>query len=100
MKLKLTLSALLIAGVPMAAQAGQAPALTMQLNEPLAYSGQATSPSAETHAPLTASSAAIENQGASAAMAKARARLEAQHRHVTDIELTVDPLTPAREATT
>ncbi|MBF7053110.1 hypothetical protein IOC61_07215 [Halomonas sp. KAO] len=93
MSLKPMLSALLIAAIPMAAQAGQAPALTSQLNEPLATQ---QAPAQET---VMSVSGPIENEGSSTAMAKARATLKAQHRQATNIELTGDPLTPAKKAT-
>lgn len=94
MKLKPMLSALLITALPMAAQAGQAPALTMQLNEPLA-----TTQGASAQETVVNVSGPVENQGNSTAMAKARAALEAQYHQTTDIELTGDPLKPAKEAT-
>jgi len=96
MTLKSIFPAVLIAAMPMAAQAGQASTLTLQLNEPLSNSSSFQG-TATNVPPL---SAAIEREGSSAAMAKARAHLEARYHRVTDIELTGDPLKPAREATT
>lgn len=94
MSLKPMLSALLIAAIPMAAQAGQAPALTSQLNDPLATTQQAPAQEAVINV-----AGSIENEGSSTAMTKARATLKAQHRQATNIELTGDPLTPAKKAT-
>lgn len=91
------LTAILLTTVSMAAQAGQASVLTQQLNEPLAPYVQGTAGQAWSDVPVAER---LEQGGSSAAMAKARARLAAHHRQVTDIELTGDPLTPAREATT
>ncbi len=99
MKLKLTLPALMIATIPMNAQAGQASVLTMQLNDPLATSHQTTSQGNEAHVPMMDVSGAIGNDGNSTAMAKARAILNAKHHHATVIEVAGDPLKPAREAT-
>lgn len=99
MKLKPTLSALIIAAIPMAAQAGQASVLTMQLNEPLSTSSQTTNQGAEAHVPVVGFSGAIGNDGNSAAMAKARDTLNAKDHHTQAIEVAGGPLTPAREAT-
>lgn len=99
MKLKPTLSALMIATIPMAAQAGQASVLTMQLNESLATSHQAASQGNDAHVPMREFTGAIGNDGNSTAMAKARATLNAKHHHATVIEVAGDPLKPAREAT-
>ncbi|SDN94252.1 hypothetical protein [Vreelandella arcis] len=100
MNLRPTLSALIIAAIPMAAQAGQASELTMQLNEPLSTSSQVADQDSQAHVSVMDISREIENEGKSAAMAKARAILNAKHQHKTDIEVTGDPLQPAREATT
>lgn len=99
MKLKPTLSALMIAAIPMAVQAGQASVLTMQLNAPLSTSSQTTLRSAEEHVPMMDFSGAIENDGNSTTMAKARANLNGEHRDRTGVELTGAPLRPSRNAT-
>ncbi|MDR5875734.1 hypothetical protein LPL18_015475 [Halomonas sp. CUBES01] len=100
MKLKTTLSALVIAAVPMAAQAGQASERTMELNEPLQTAGQVTHQDAGTSVSVMDVSQGIVSEGDSTAMAKARANLQANYQHETDIELSADELAPAREATT
>lgn len=99
MNLKPTLSALIIAAIPMAAQAGQASVLTLQLNEPLSTSSQATRQGNEAHVPVVAFPGAIENGGTSAAMAKARAMLNAEDDHTQAIEVAGDRLKLARKAT-
>ncbi|MDX1464663.1 MAG: hypothetical protein R3215_03060 [Halomonas sp.] len=100
MNLKPTLSALIIAAIPMATQAGQASTLTMQLNEPLSTSSQATSQGNEAHSPMMDVPGAIENDGNSTAMAKARATLNAKDHHTSVKKVAGDSLKPAREATT
>ncbi|KGE76792.1 hypothetical protein [Halomonas salina] len=100
MKLKTILSALAIAAIPMAAQAGQASALTMQLSEPLSTSSQAISQGNEAYSPVVDVSGAIENNGDSTAMAKVRATLNAKNHHVSVKEVAGDSLKPARDATT
>ncbi|MDW7748326.1 hypothetical protein [Halomonas sp.] len=99
MKLKPILSALMIAATPVVAQAGQASVLTMQLNEPLSTSRQATGQGNEAHVPMMDVSGAIGNDGNSAAMVKARATLNAKDHHTRSIEEAGDLLEPAREAT-
>ncbi|WP_280553704.1 hypothetical protein [Halomonas sp. 25-S5] len=99
MKLKPILSALMIAAIPVAAQAGQASVLTLQLNEPLSTSRQATRQGNEAHVPMMDISGAIGNDGNSTALAKARATLNAKDHHTQAIELAGGPLTPARKAT-
>lgn len=100
MKLRTTLSALVIAAVPMVSQAGQASERTMQLNEPLKTTGQVTHQDAGTATSVMDISQDIVSEGNSAAMTKARANLQAKYQHETDIELSADELAPAREATT
>ncbi|WP_275289006.1 hypothetical protein [Halomonas elongata] len=100
MKLKPMFSALLIAALPIAAQAGQASALTMQLNEPLSAPSQAADQDIQHHAAMADVSSDIVADGGSDAMAKARLKLRAEQQHKTDIAVSEDPLAPAREATT
>ncbi|MCL7928635.1 hypothetical protein [Halomonas llamarensis] len=101
MKLRTTLLALVIAAVPMVAQAGQASERTMQLNEPLKASSQAIHQNADTAAVSVmdvSQKSVIE--GDSTAMKKARIILKAKNQHETDIESSADQLEPARKATT
>lgn len=99
MNLKPTLSALIIAAIPMAAQAGQASVLTLQLNEPLSTSSQATRQGNEAHVPMMDVSGPVGNDGNSAAMSKARATLNAKDDHTQAIEVAGDRLKLARKAT-
>ncbi|QRG26782.1 hypothetical protein [Halomonas binhaiensis] len=93
MKIKLIIPALLIATLPAIAQAGQATARSMQLSEPLSTEqSQAT-------APLDSTSNLVE-QGSSAAMSAARAKLDAtQQTHESNVAATANQLQFAREAT-
>ncbi|MFM9269220.1 hypothetical protein ACJ7V3_03010 [Halomonas elongata] len=99
MQIKPMLSALLIAALPLAAQAGQASALTMQLNEPLSTASQTEDQEIQGHAPIADASSDIVADGGSAAMAEARLKLRAQQQHKTDIAVTGNPLGLAQEAT-
>ncbi|WP_069384871.1 hypothetical protein [Halomonas caseinilytica] len=94
MKAKLMTASLLLAALPLAAQADPATERTLQLNEPLTAVSQ--------HAPATQADASSDlvAEGGSDAMAKARLKLRAQQQHETDIAVTGDPLAPARKATT
>ncbi|WP_069383942.1 hypothetical protein [Halomonas caseinilytica] len=99
MKFKPMFSALLIAALPLAAQAGQASALTQQLNEPLSTASQTEDQKIQGHAPVADVSSVLVAEGSSAAMTKARLKLQAKQQHTTDIAVTGDPLALAHEAT-
>lgn len=93
MKIKLIISALLIAALPAIAQAGQATDRSMQLSEPLSTEqSQAT-----THLGSTSN---LVEQGSSTAMSAARAKLNAtQQAHESNVAATANQLQLAREAT-
>ncbi|MCO7248048.1 hypothetical protein [Halomonas sp. Mc5H-6] len=99
MKLKTTLSALVIVALPMVAQADPATERAIQLSEPL-KTGQVTQQDADTSVSVMDLSQDIVSEGDSAAMKKARASLRAGNQHETDIQLSADQLELARQATT
>lgn len=80
MTFKPTLAALLIAAMPVAAQAGQASALSMQFSEPLSAVQQGTAQSVSGVETLRGLASAFEHADQSAAMAESRARLNARYR--------------------
>ncbi|MDT8893443.1 hypothetical protein RSO41_02140 [Halomonas sp. I1] len=96
MKTKLMTASLLLATLPLAAQADPASERALQLGEPLSAVSQ-HAPTAQIQADPSAD--LVAGSG-SAAMAKARLKLRAQQQHETNIAVTEDPLKPAREATT
>lgn len=92
MNIKLTLSALLIAALPLAAQADHAAERALQLNQaPLA-------PRQLVAQPLRPTIGTIEPGGDSAAMQQARSALQARPVE-TRFATTADGLGPARDAT-
>ncbi|SEM80763.1 hypothetical protein [Halomonas caseinilytica] len=96
MKAKLMTASLLLAALPLAAQADHATERTLQFSEPLSAVSQ-HAPTAQVQADASSDLVA---EGGSDAMAKARLKLRAQQQHETDIAVTGDPLAPARKATT
>ncbi|USZ51104.1 hypothetical protein [Halomonas sp. DN3] len=80
MTFKPTLAALLITAMPVAVQAGQASALSMQFSEPLSAVQQGTAQSVSGKETLRALAGALEHADQSAAMADSRARLNAMYR--------------------
>ncbi|MDN3556947.1 hypothetical protein [Halomonas maura] len=92
MNTKLTLSALLIAALPLAAQADNAAERALQLNQaPLA-------PLSQNARPVHQKIETVEFDGDSAAMQQARANLKARPIE-TRFAATADGLAPARDAT-
>ncbi|GKW47931.1 hypothetical protein [Halomonas sp. NCCP-2165] len=101
MTIKPTLAALLIAAIPMAAQAGQATALAMQLSEPLSAVQQADTHSISGDGAVRDIASAYEHADQSTAMAESRARLNTRYRdsEVNSAKLTSAGLQLARNAT-
>ncbi|ALM51721.1 hypothetical protein [Halomonas huangheensis] len=94
MKIKLITASLLLAALPLAAQADPATERALQLSEPLSAS---TSGNDVYQMPTDVLSHVIAD-GSSTAMAKARLNLYAQQQGATNIEVDGDPLQLAWDA--
>lgn len=88
MKIKLITASLLLAALPLAAQADPATERALQLSEPLS----AATHTSRVSAPMTDVSFDLVAQGSSAAMSESRLKLRAQQDTATDIAETGNSL--------